>query len=119
MLGATALLAVPGGAARRMHRHWPSLYPCRYCCLPGCYCPAWTTVPDVHEPSEGVRGVCIGLLFFLRIIKFYLFQVFEERNLLFVDRACNMNSLLISIIDSHMFEHSGMNASSHATHCIE
>ena len=35
---------------------------------------------------------------FLRIIKFYLFQVFKERNLLFVDRACNMNSLLIIVL---------------------
>ena len=68
----------------------------------------------IFQFSENILAVV-----FLRIIKFYLFQVFKERNLLFVDRACNMNSLLISTVDSHMFEHSGMNTSSHATHCIE
>ena len=53
-------------------------------------------------------------------MKELLLRLFNlEDPLLFVDRACNMNSLLISTIDSHMFEHSGMNTSSHATHCIE
>lgn len=65
------------------------------------------------RPDVGFIGFCDtsenGCLAMLRSVS----------TLLFVDRACNMNSLLISTIDSHMFEHSGMNASSHATHCIE
>ena len=45
---------------------------------------------------------------FLVTIKHYLLQVFEERNLLFKDRACKKSIRLFSIIVRHvnMFEHS-------------
>ena len=45
---------------------------------------------------------------FLVTIKHYLLQVFEERNLLFKDRACKKSIRLFSIIARHvnMFEHS-------------